>query len=378
MGSKKLKIVYVSRSIFPSRTANSMHIMRMCQAFSDNGHEVTLLAPRTKKLEEKNVNNIFKYYGVKENFTLKKIYSPNIKYLKKIIYSFRCFNIIKKLQADVIYGRDDILTFYLAKKASLNTVFEMHAPLGENKFNDMLVKTLMQSNKKNKLVLISCALHKIMLNDFSFRKVDVLIAHDAADEIDINIKPSNLDINKKRLQIGYIGSLLKGRGIDIIIELANKLPQFDFHVVGGNEKDILFWKNKVSSTNILFHGFIKPSLSYQYRNLCDILLAPYQTAEEGNRLGLYQSPLKIFEYMASKKAIICSDLPNLREILQNNHNALLVSYIDIEEWVKAIQILANQNNTRVEIANNAHNDFISSFTWKSRANNILEFILKPN
>ena len=30
------------------RTANSIHVMKMCQAFADNGHEVVLLAPNLK------------------------------------------------------------------------------------------------------------------------------------------------------------------------------------------------------------------------------------------------------------------------------------------------------------------------------------------
>mgnify|MGYP001195289087 FL=1 len=50
-----MKILYISNSIIPSRTANSIHVMKMCQAFADNGHEVILLAPdKKKKYEKKN------------------------------------------------------------------------------------------------------------------------------------------------------------------------------------------------------------------------------------------------------------------------------------------------------------------------------------
>ena len=54
-----MKIVYVSRSIIPSRTANSINVMKMCNAFASLGHEVVLFAPGTKKLEEKGVKDIF-------------------------------------------------------------------------------------------------------------------------------------------------------------------------------------------------------------------------------------------------------------------------------------------------------------------------------
>jgi len=56
-----MKILYISKSIIPSRSANSIHVMKMCQAFSDNGHEVVLLTPDLKKNYEKNVNDIYKF-----------------------------------------------------------------------------------------------------------------------------------------------------------------------------------------------------------------------------------------------------------------------------------------------------------------------------
>lgn len=91
-----MKIVYVSRSIIPSKTANSINVMKMCNAFASLGHEVTLLAPYTKKLEVEGVENIFDYYGVEKNFELKKIFSPNIKYLKKKNLFFNMFKYCKK------------------------------------------------------------------------------------------------------------------------------------------------------------------------------------------------------------------------------------------------------------------------------------------
>ena len=49
-----MRIVYISNSTIPSKAANSVHVMKMCQAFADNGHEVVLLAPDRKFQYEKN------------------------------------------------------------------------------------------------------------------------------------------------------------------------------------------------------------------------------------------------------------------------------------------------------------------------------------
>ena len=74
-----MKILYISKSIIPSRTANSIHVMKMCQAFADNGHDVILLAPNLKEQYESNVDDIYDYYGVKKIFFIKKLWHPNLR-----------------------------------------------------------------------------------------------------------------------------------------------------------------------------------------------------------------------------------------------------------------------------------------------------------
>ncbi len=41
-----MKIVFISAAQIPSDTANSIQVMKVCQAFMQLGHEVTLLVPR--------------------------------------------------------------------------------------------------------------------------------------------------------------------------------------------------------------------------------------------------------------------------------------------------------------------------------------------
>ena len=65
-----MKIAYISNSIIPSKAANSIHVMKMCQAFADNGHEVILLAPDRKSEYEKKIDDVYDFYGVKKNFVL--------------------------------------------------------------------------------------------------------------------------------------------------------------------------------------------------------------------------------------------------------------------------------------------------------------------
>ena len=61
-----MRILYLSRSLIPSRQANSIHVMNMCNAFSNN-HNVLLLG---MKSTHNNAVDIFSYYGVSNKFSL--------------------------------------------------------------------------------------------------------------------------------------------------------------------------------------------------------------------------------------------------------------------------------------------------------------------
>lgn len=59
------------------------------------------------------------------------------------------------------------------------------------------------------------------------------------------------------------------------MECARQCPEYDFHIIGGDKKNITCWSRQ-KSLNVYFHGFIPPKLTPAIRNKCDILLMPYQ------------------------------------------------------------------------------------------------------
>jgi len=184
-------------------------------------------------------------------------------------------------------------------------------------------------------------------------------------------------IASNNLKIGYLGHLYRGRGIDIIIELSKILSDIEFHIVGGREDDIKYWKSQLSNKNIYFHGFIEPQDVYKYRNSFDILLAPYQDSpnlDDGKtNTTLYMSPLKVFEYMSSKKAIITSDFLVLREVLDDSE-CIFVKADDMNEWANSIKQLQDNNFLKKDLGEKSHHKFLHNFTWNSRSKQILKSI----
>ena len=378
----KLKIVYISRSIIPSKTANSINVMKMCEAFALLGHKVTLLAPITKKLEEKQVEDIYEFYGVEKVFEIKKLFSPNIKFLKKKIYSLRCLNEVKKIKPDFVYGRDDMLAFYLTQKNGYKTLFERHDDFTDDKYklDERIFKRFILENRNSaKLVTNSKKLKNLYCKNYNLKENEVHVATSGTKiSNDFTTIPINCEKFKDSFNIGYIGKLSKGKGIEIIIQIAKNLPNMIFHIVGGAKEDIEYWQNESGNLeNIIFHGFINPKDTFKYRNLCDVLLAPYLDNDGIHRDSEFLSPVKAFEYMGSKTPMVCSNLEVLRDVLDERH-AMLVDNKDINAWIQAVEKLYSNIEFRENMAKNAYEYCVQNFTYKARCKKVLNFFREGN
>jgi glycosyltransferase involved in cell wall biosynthesis len=82
------------------------------------------------------------------------------------------------------------------------------------------------------------------------------------------------------------------------------------------------------------------------------------------------SPLKIFEYMAAGRAIICSDLPVLREVLTDGETARLCHPERLDEWRRAVEELRESPELRRELGKAAQRVLIERYTWTGRGSRI--------
>jgi len=377
--SAVLRICYISNSVIPSRTANSIHVMKMCEAFAKNGHSVILLAPHRPELYEKHVKNDFEFYGVKEVFEIRKLWWPAFK-RGGHIYAFLCGIEVLKARPAIVYGRY-LYGLWWATLFGHRAIYELHAPFEcKRRLGRFFFKHLVASRKVQHIVVISEALRSIVEEEIE-RKKTIIVAHDGADIFNGDGCPSfPLELSshskpRKKLKIGYIGHLYPGRGIDIIIELARRITDAEFYIVGGTPQDIAHWQRKTSLRNAHFLGFIAPAHVHRYCEELDALLMPYQRAVRvhggGGDTGKWMSPLKMFEYMASGKAIIASDLPVLREVLEDEHNCLLVAPDDIEQWRGALLRLMKDSELRQRLGKQARDDLKKNYTWEARARRVL-------
>ena len=370
--TKFRRIIYLSNSIFPSSAANSVHVMKMCQALTYLSEEVVLLARHFGGKPEAKL--LFEQYGVKRTFALHFTRIPRIRAGSLFaIPGLWLYLYQQKPRGPLIYARDHIGAF-LATKMGFDVIFESHG-LPSSKYIRWLESQLFRSPNLRKLVVISKALKSLYEQGFAPLPNAIEVHHDGADIPDQSEQEASQARGSRPLRIGYIGHLYEGRGIDIILATARKLEDCEFHMFGGTANDVTRWE-KAKPQNVTFHGHIDAAKTAAARAFCDILLMPYQknlsVAGRNTNTSAWMSPMKLFEYMSSKRPIVSADLPVLREVL-NESNAILVSPSDPSEYVSAITRL-NDEDLRRRLSEKAYADFIDNYTWRRRAESIVRDI----
>jgi len=387
-------IFYISPSIVPSRFANAIHVINMCQGLVQLGHKVTLCIA-TSLVDDKDVQKTLrKYYGVDLSnviFTLVKI--KHRRGVELVIAITAFFSYMKllflKRTPNIIISRNLYGAFLLGVIMNRSVIYETHSP--EYGVRKILQKRVLLS-RNIQTVVISKALRNIITDTYDVYDDCIHVFHDAArsgyrfvdklgrSKIQSNLLGDMIDLSKCNKVIGYFGHLYHGRGIEIIEGVAKENPHHIFLVYGGNQEEISFFQKHNFSNNLFFMGHVPPSDVNKWMSTMDVLLMPYQESVsiglDGVDTSKWMSPMKMFEYMSAGVPIISSDLPVIKEVLVHGQNSLLVKPNSIEEWSNAIQQLVDLPELEEMLGKNAYSDYKIYYTWKIRAEKMLALEFK--
>lgn len=372
-----MKINYIADIRLPTVRASGFAIMKMCEKFSENTVSVNLVVPNRKNNE--GGTDPFDYYKINRNFSIKKIFSTDLlgNTLKfgKLFYWIDLFTFIYSIKFtkeisrnDIVYTRDYIIPMVFSKKYFL--CLELHSVPS----NKLLFKLAI---KNVKLFVVLNKYIESELIELGISNDKIVIAPSGVDIVDFDFKTNKEDARKKldlpisKTIVVYTGHLYSWKGVDTLAETAKNLPEILFVFVGGVEPEITGFKNKYFNTsNILFIPFVNRTIVPLYLDSADILILPNSKKENISRH--YTSPLKMFEYMASGKPIIASDLPSIKEVL-NESNSILVEADNIQSFTKAICELIVDEELRDSISKKAKQDVVK-YDWSMRAKFIIEEI----
>jgi glycosyltransferase involved in cell wall biosynthesis len=376
-----MKIAYLSESLIPSTAANSIHVMKMCKAFSEHGYSLVLLVPQVHNHEQYNYDS-FEFYGVAPSFALVRV--DRIPLLgHSISFGIKCFRDLSRIRPDIVISRS-FCGSLSAVSAGFPIVYEFHQPISDFGIRQaILFRQLIRNKFFLGLVVVTKALKDWYIKHFQIPQEKVLVAADGADlplsSCDLPKDINLLNVSQTGHNVAYVGALYEGKGMEIVLPLAHRCPDVNFHVVGGRLKDIEHWKAKASGLkNIFFHGFYPHVQVFSIMKKMDVLLAPNLNSVKGyggtKDIGKWTSPLKLFEYMAAKKPILASNIEVLREVLVHEKNSILCDPNDNEAWRSGLRRLLSDRELADRLTNRAYADLTEKYTWSIRAGTLLNFV----
>ena len=166
----------------------------------------------------------------------------------------------------------------------------------------------------------------------------------------------------------YTGSLQHWKGVETLAGAA-KILQGDVatYVVGGSAEDIQKFSIQHSAFIIHFVGQRPWKEIPLWLKAADVLLLP-NTARDEESLR-YTSPMKLFEYMASGRPVVASDIPSIREIVDETM-VFFAKPDDPASFATVILRVLGQSEEAGQSARRAQEEAVQ-YTWDRRARKIL-------
>ena len=170
----------------------------------------------------------------------------------------------------------------------------------------------------------------------------------------------------------YAGLTFAYRGVDMLLEAVAQArdiePNLRVVLVGGRPQELIELQELARRIGLgghaIFAGPQRAEQVAQYLAAGDILAVPDTVTD------ITASPLKLFEYMATARAVICPDLPALREITGGD-GALHFTRRDRNAMAAAIIELTQNAELRATLAARAA-ERVAPHTYASRAQRLLD------
>ncbi len=371
-----MKIAVITNSRIPSLTANSIQAMKVCQALMQVGHDVRIFAPR--EADPMSSADLARHYGLRLVPSLEWL--PSVKRLKRLDFIFHAQRAAEKFQPDLIYTwllQSSVVALWRKYPA----VMEAHSDVG-GLMGAWWLRQFWKARGQKWMTVTTRALRKALERSagFGFDNEAVIVAPNGVELERYENFPDPASARRKlmlknRLTIGFTGHIYPGRGADMLFDLARQMPGVNFLWVGGTPELVTFWQKKletVGAKNVMMTGFVEHERIPLYQAAAEILLMPYGRsieASSGQDIAEVINPMKMFEYMASGRAIVSADLPVIREVL-HDRNAVFCEPGNVGAWKSAIESLLLDEKKRTALGLQARRD-VERFTWEARERRIL-------
>ena len=372
-----LRALYLGSHPLFTEGASAVHMMKMCQAMANLGITVECVLPGRVKKEK-----LFSYYGITADFRVTSVPLAGgparrpLHGLLGALYARR-----KRDGFDFVLTRDLVFAWVATRVLGIPTVYDAHHP-PVNRAAERIIDSFSRSPNLLGMSFNSQGLRKIYSRLGIAGRTPVV----APNGFELEAFEGESDISSLRARLGlpldrkivcYCGNTYRGRGIEILARAAVQMPEVEFLIVGGRERDNALWREMARQSgagNFRMKGFVLQREVSAYLLASDILVMPYSsgvTIRDGTEAGEFTSPLKLFEYMAAGKPIVATGVPSVLEILAPGENSVVTSPDDAEEFIQALGLVLGDSELRARISEGARSD-AAEYTWEKRVEKIID------
>lgn len=371
-----MKILYHHRT--RSKDGQYVHIEEMIRALRAEGHEVVIVAPPSAETES---------FGSDAGPVawLKRHLPKTFYELMELAYSLvayrRLAKAVRQHRPDVLYERYNLFLpsgVWLARKYKLPMLLEINAPILEERarYDGLALTGLARWSqsyawRNADMVLPVTRVLGDIVQSYGVPPERIDVIPNGIDPERFAGAPSVQDAKRalgleEYLVLGFTGFVRDWHGLDKVIDLiAQDPPEARRHLLvvgdGPVRADLEQQARELGIEHrVKFTGIVGRDDVARHVAAFDIALQP--------AVVKYASPLKLFEYLALGKAIVGPDQPNIREILTDNHNAVLFDPDVPGGLAGAVKRLCDDVALRTKVAANARAAIEEQgLTWRANA-----------
>jgi glycosyltransferase involved in cell wall biosynthesis len=380
-----VRILYFADIRFPLERANGIQTMQTCHALAALGHEVRLVVrPDTQAP----ARDPFQYYDLPQSRGLIVESAPvaGPQFARRTAYlAFALGRSMGADRTDVVLTRDlgaaDLL-LRMPRALRAPVIFESHGyapevaaaipellgtapPPGRRKLARLAAREAAVWQGSEGYVTITSGLARALEEKLGPRPRLAIVPDGVRSSSFADPFPAPLH---DAPVVGYAGHLYPWKGVDVLLDALARVSDVSAVIVGGHDAE--GDRGRLESLaarlgighRVTFTGHRPPSEVPALLRHATILALPNPESPISTR---FTSPLKLFEYMAAGRAIVASDLPAIREVLQHERNALLVRPGDPQALAAGIQRLTGDAALATTLARQALED-AADYTWQRR------------
>jgi glycosyltransferase involved in cell wall biosynthesis len=372
-----LRIAYVFDRPLPARETDSEQALQTIGALSRRGVEITLVLPQARH-SSTTAAELAERYQVEAKFELITLPTPLVGWpsARKWWHALKAKEQSSVRSADLVYTRNFPTLFALAR-GTQPFAYETYRPWADQ---FPVLKPWFRSALAEPHFL-GAVLHSHFAREryvaLGADAQRLFVAHNGYDPTRFEARPARallrqqLGLPLERPIVVYTGHINLTKGFDVVLAMARRLPQVLFVLVGSDGWGLVerLARRHDNVQLVPWQPFARVA---EYLMAADVLLQPPSHVPL-RLIGNTVLPMKLFQYLAAGRAIVAPDLPDMRELLAHEHNALLVRAGDAEGAAGAVARLLAEPGL-AERLSQAALEKSRELTWDERGKRVAEFL----